>query len=293
MKKAAKIAAMVLLAAGLLGAAPAEASNLDTYRNLLMEKKYTIKYVSVTPEERTRHKDSVTLTSLDSMQGGDTDVLRYKPLNGVIVSNGNARYEEVGYGGYANCRLQKYGRSVETPKATLLEKPVSKGRAWLGTIAGIASNFVGGYGGTALSALSDILLPDSHEVPSDLSFGSVDVTRLLNAMLPDEGKREESVSYRYVTEGWLPNGMNYVDYMAGDANDFEAIRYYFDGYTLVKIVSGQFWKDEDGEVFVRRNIVKITQFSPTPDEECLSLVDRIFGTDAAVPEEEEEEDDDE
>lgn len=48
----------------------AEASNLDTYRNLLMNKKYTIKYVNITPE-RITNKDKITLTGNNTMSNGN------------------------------------------------------------------------------------------------------------------------------------------------------------------------------------------------------------------------------
>lgn len=296
MKCIAKAAILAVLAAGIFGVGIAEASNLDTYRNLIIGKRYTIKYTSITPEERVTNKNLTSLTGSDSMGGGDNDFL-YKPLDGVIVSDGDRRYEEIGYGRYANCRLQE-GTQVRTfPKSILTEKPVSAGRAWLGLLTAYAGAATGGWASSALSEASSALLGGSSGGSSYMengpSFASVDVTRLLNAMLPDGDKTEDMTSYQYVTEGWLPNGMNYVDYKTGDLNNFEAIRYYFDEYTLVKIVSAQFATDEDGRVSARRNIIHITEFSPTPDEKYVELLGWDQPDAAMLMQQEAEEDEDE
>ena len=55
----------------------------------------------------------------------------------------------------------------------------------------------------------------------------------------------------------------------------EAIRYYFNGYTLVKIASAQFVYDDKGQLQARRCIIKINEFSPTPAKEYLVLPNGI------------------
>ena len=96
------------------------------------------------------------------------------------------------------------------------------------------------------------------------------MTRFLNAILPDDLKSAEMPSYRQVNSGWLNNGLNYVDYRS-DGRNMEAIRYYFNGYTLVKIASAQFIYDDKGQMQARRCIIKVNEFSPTPAKEYLSL----------------------
>ena len=76
--------------------------------------------------------------------------------------------------------------------------------------------------------------------------------------------------YRQVGSGWLSNGLNYVDYQSNGQN-MEAIRYYFNGYTLTKIASAQFIYDDQGKLQARRCIIKVNEFSPTPAKEYLSL----------------------
>ena len=105
------------------------------------------------------------------------------------------------------------------------------------------------------------------------SYGNETVTRLLNACLPNEQKSGEMPRYNKVGEGWLENGMNYIDYRsAGKGNSFEAIRYYFNGNTLVKIASGLYTLNASGEVVNGwRNIIKINEFSPVADQKYLKL----------------------
>lgn len=106
MNKVWKALVVSCVAVGAMFSAIAEASNLDTYRNLLMNKKYTIKYVNITPEERITNKDKITLTGNNTMSNGNVSKLMYKPLECIVVSDGSNRYEEVGYNGFINCRLQ-------------------------------------------------------------------------------------------------------------------------------------------------------------------------------------------
>ena len=106
MSKIMKVLLLSCITAGTVFSAIAEASNIDTYRDLLMSKKYTIKYENVTPEERITNKDKITLTGNNTMRTGNISRLMYKPLECVVVSDGTNRYEEMGYDGFISCRLQ-------------------------------------------------------------------------------------------------------------------------------------------------------------------------------------------
>ena len=71
MKSWRKIVLTTCLAMGLTGMYTAQADNLDTYRNLLIKKTYTIKYENVTPQARQTNKDKVTLTGKNTMNTED------------------------------------------------------------------------------------------------------------------------------------------------------------------------------------------------------------------------------
>lgn len=295
-----RAAVIAFAAAGTCCASVAEASNLDTYRNLLLKKTYTIRYVNITPEERVTNKDKVTLNGYNSMQTKNISTFMYKPLEGLITSDGKRKYEQTGTDGFYSCRLQteqgtytftkyidkKDKAEDEDDAAAIAEARRRQAVSAASAAQGVAAAGAAGAGVSAGSLLGlgvfSIFGSGKGEVSADLtnteayleqgeSYGSEDMTRLLNAFLPDSGKSEDMMSYEYVTEGWLPNGQNYVDYKAEGDNYFEAVRYYFDQYTLVKIASAQFTTDANGKTTARRNIIRIDQFSPTPAEEYLSL----------------------
>lgn len=254
MKKLIKALAVTCLAAGTLACSLVEASNLDTYRNLLINKKYTIKYVNITPEERVTNRDKITLEGNNSMTTKTISPLLYKPLECVVVADGNTRYEEIGTKVFKTCRLQNNNGTYVYTKYDDAGK-MSIWGSKKNTVSAVPTN-----------SLAYIMQGDA--------FGGADMTRLLNAILPDGAKSKDMPSYRYVNSGWLSNGMNYVDYKSS-GNDTEVIRYYFNGYTLVKIASAQFIYDDKGQLQARRCIIKINEFSPTPAKEYLSLPDGV------------------
>lgn len=250
MSKIMKVLLLSCITAGTVFSAIAEASNIDTYRDLLMSKKYTIKYENVTPEERITNKDKITLTGNNTMRTGNISRLMYKPLECVVVSDGTNRYEEMGYDGFISCRLQN-------ANGTYVFTKYNEGQGT--AVWGIKKNTV------VANRTNNI----AYMLQGD-AFGGGDMTRLLNAMLPDNMKSSEMPSYRQVGSGWLSNGLNYVDYQSNGQN-MEAIRYYFNGYTLTKIASAQFIYDDQGKLQARRCIIKVNEFSPTPAKEYLSL----------------------
>ena len=96
MNKFIKVLTATCLAMGTFACSFVEASNLDTYRNLLINKRYTIKYVNITPEERVTNRDKVTLVGNNTMKSAQVSKLLYKPLECVVVADGANRYEEIG-----------------------------------------------------------------------------------------------------------------------------------------------------------------------------------------------------
>lgn len=249
----------------LLAVPAAEASNLDTYINILESGKYTIRYVDLTSEMRETHKERIQITDDGTMERALlNEEWKNKPLTGVVVSNGRNRYEEIGYGNDGLCRIHSGNDVLTMDKSDLysadssnrLTSFLAMGLELYSAIRGIGQ----GQNITHQSANT------TNRILYGEKFASADMSRLLNAILPDENKSEEMPSYRYVTEGWLSNGMNYVDYQnVTDADHFEIVRYYFSDYTLVKIASAQCSRDKSGRIDVRRNIMLINEFSPTPD----------------------------
>lgn len=230
-----------------------DASNIDTYKNLLMKNSYTIKYVVTTPTVRTTNRDKIPIYGKNTIAANQSSLLENKPSEGIVVSKGNNRYEEVGYNGFVMCRLQTGMKTYNYTKYKNQQKNI-----W---------SFIGS-GKNKVSAITTNVVALKR---LGTGFGNVDLTRALNALLPNEGKTSDQPNFHYVGEGWLDNGLNYVDYAYDGNLGFEAIRYYFDGYTLVKIALAQYFTNENGQVDGRRSIIKILEFSPTPDEAYLKL----------------------
>ena len=103
-KAGAAVVACLLMNAALCGSAFAD--NLDTYRNLLQKRVFTIKYTNITFEPRQTNRDKVSLIGNNYMDIGKVDALLYKPTQSVIVSDRDKRYEEVGNEKFTSCRLQ-------------------------------------------------------------------------------------------------------------------------------------------------------------------------------------------
>lgn len=261
MKKFCKVTLALAVAVGTMASAMCEASNLDTYRNLLLKKTYTIKYQEITPQARATNKDRINLYGKNSMDTSTSDLFVNKPTQNILACDGNNKYEEIGVGnaylksagikGVATCRLQKGKEVFNYTRYYDKDKLVYRG-AKKGSVSAVDYNI--------LATLTQ-----------GESFGTANMTRLLNAMLPNNNKAAGMPSFRYVGSGWLNNGLNYEDYRSDSNGVFEAVRYYFNGYTLVKIASATYYTNSKGELDGTRCIIKIDEFSPTPDKNYLSL----------------------
>ena len=250
----AAIAASFFMNAAL--SATAFADNLDTYRNLLLKKTYTIKYTNVTFEPRQTNRDKVSLIGSNYMDIGRVDALLYKPTQSIIVSDKDRRYEEVGNDVFTSCRLQLGNKTYVYTRIKVKDVVT-----WFGTKKGeVVSSKTNRY--------AQLLQGDG--------YGNETMTRMLNACLPNDRKGAGTATYTKVGEGWLDNGLNYIDYRSDASGSFEVIRYYFKDWTLIKIASGVYTLNNYGEIVDgRRNIIHITEFKPVADEEYLKLPDGL------------------
>lgn len=239
----------LLLGVGFITAKNAEARNSDTYRNLLKNKTYTIKYVDVTPEQRRTNKDKIHMYGSNAMDSSEAVFLLYKQTENIVVADGKNRYEEKKYGPFTQCRLQKDDEMFFFTKYNNGKKEEIYGDK-KGIISSVETNI-----------MANVMLGDS--------FGSSNMTRYLNALLPDDNKSMDMPTFRYIGSGWLDNGLNYEDYKSDEENFFEAVRYYFNGYNLVKIAAAQYWRNSNGVMEGNKTIIKINEFSPTPDKTLL------------------------
>ena len=238
----------------------AQAEPIDAYRDMIVRKTYTIKYQNITPETRQTNRNRVIM-----MNGTMDDPMSamYVPTQSIVVSDGSNRYEESGYGPYVTCRLQRGEEMYNFSRVTVGNKT-----NYVGTVGGKAKK-----GATAATRYAMMYMAATQ----GLQFGDNQMTRFLNALLPNQMKPEGATTYSRVASGTLPNGLSYVDYKADQAShdSFEAIRYYFQGNQMVKIASGQYYVNDRGELDGVRYIIKIDEFTATPDPSYLKLPDGL------------------
>ena len=258
-KAGAAVVACLLMNAALCGSAFAD--NLDTYRNLLQKRVFTIKYTNITFEPRQTNRDKVTLVGYNYMDIGNVLALMYKPTQSIIVSDKDNRYEEVGNEQFAQCRLQMGDKTYVFNRSKDKDKDAV---TW--------------YGNKKGSVIADQTNRYAQLMQGD-SYGNETMTRMLNACLPNTRKGAGTATYTKVGEGWLDNGLNYIDYRSDTKGSFEVIRYYFKDWTLIKIASGMYILNNNGEIVDgKRNIIHIDEFKPVAEEKYLKLPDGIKET---------------
>lgn len=228
-----------------------EASNLDTYRNLLMKQTYTIRYVDITPEVRMTNKDKIPMYGRNTMDQSQSCFLTNKQVEYLLVADGENKYEEMEAGDFKQCRLVKGDDTYVFVKHR--------------------NNGIEDIWGSKKGVVSPMKRNLRAEAMAGASYGGSKMTRYLNAMLPNENKSKDMPVFNYVRTGWLSNGMNYEDYTSTNDGVFEAVRYYFDGYNLVKIAAVEYWTNSNGVMEGNKTIIKINEFSPTPDQTYLEL----------------------
>ena len=230
-----------------------EAAKIDIYRDILMSHKYTIRYDNLTPAKRVTNKDRISLYGKNGLAVDANDFFVNRPVSGIITSNGDDRYEEVGYQDFFQCRLIKSG---ETFIFTKYKKE---------------KNGVFEYYGKKKGKVEANSRNYLAELIDGESFGDADFTKLLNAMLNDDEKSADMIKYEFVAEGTLDNNLHYEDFSANDNGELSAIRYYFEGDKLIKIAFASYGRDKYGKAEGSKCIVKIKEFSSNADTSLLNL----------------------
>ena len=229
-----------------------EAGNIDTYKALLEKKTYTIRYVDITPEPRATNKDKIYMHGRNTMEKSQSHFAMNKQAEYIVVANGDNRYEEMGYGNIKQCRLIKDGETYHFAKQEINNGLFDIWGTKKGVVVAVPVNNM------AMSMYGD-------------AFGGAAMTRYLNAIMPNDYKSKDMPSFRYVSSGTLKNGLSYEDYNSSNGNIFEAVRYYFDAGKLVKIAAVQYWTNAAGVMEGTKTILKVNEFSPTPDMTYLEL----------------------
>lgn len=237
-----------------------EASRLDSYREILLNNSYTIKYTNITPAPRVTNKDRVELYGKSGLAVEENDFLINKPKSGIITADGQNKYEEVGGEVEGNlfymCRLSKNGEDFFFSKYKTINKKGTGRWKYVGTrrnrVVANDKNYIA-------------------EILENESYGDADMSRLINAILPNANKNSQAAEYKFVAQGELANNIFYEDYRADFDGKAEIVRYYFNGDEIFKISAASFYETPDGKIEGRRCIIKIEEFLAAPDESLLQL----------------------
>ena len=221
-----------------------EATKLDAYRAILLDGRYTIRCENLTPASRVTNRTKMELYGKSGLAVDSNDFFLNRPVSDVIVSDGDDRYEEVGYSDFYQCRLLKGGENFFFTKYT------DKGAV---TYFGSKRGKVEANGRNYMA-----------ELINGESFGDEDFSLMLNAMI-------DSDRYQFASDGELDGGLSYEDYKSDADGMLSAIRYYFDGERLVKIAFASYGRDDKNRVVGSKCIVRIKEFRAEPDESLLRL----------------------
>lgn len=300
MKLLAKKLKKVLLTLGIVGAMTnvASADALDDCRNILMSGNYSLKYENITPPPRQIMKEKMRLYD-GKMYNLENPYTMYQPVTGIIAVSGNNSYVETnsamnmqnvattiqqlqaqsynagGIGGLIEkgvSSLNNTPREYEYANCTLIKNDEKF------IFTRITSKDKVEYSGKKKGKVEAIKLKKGFKPGYAYNFGDDEVTKVLNAILPNDGKTEGIITYKRVKSGTLPNGQYYVDLKAEKLPNntiFDAIRYYFENGALVKIEAGQYFKTDTGRLDGSRTIINIYELNSDPDQKYFKLPDGL------------------
>ena len=247
-----------LIIALLIVTPASEAAKIDAYQKILESGRYTIRYDNLTPAPRVTNRNVVELYGKSGLAVEGNNFFLNRPLSGMIVSDGENRYEEIGYENFFQCRLLKVGENFIFTR-------------YPGKDGGV--EYFGDKKGRVSANQRNYLV----ELLSGASFGDANFTEMMTAIISDSKKSAATKKYKFVTSGTLESGLTYEDFSCRDGATVSAIRYYFDGDELKKIAFASY-ATVGNRIRARKCIVKILQFSDTPEQNLLSLPSGLVDT---------------
>lgn len=274
----------LLLALSVANFACADA--LDNCREILISGTYTIKFENITPPPREAMHEKFVMYSGD-IEPPENPYTMNKPVAGIVTAAANNRYIEMntqlalpnvtinkasvmgGIGGLLAKALSPDTKNKSEYTTCTLIKNDEKF-----TFTRITNENKIEYVGNKKGSVEAVKIKKGFKGYDLLEFGNADVTRVLNAILPNDRKVKGTVTYTRAGSGTLSNGLYYVDLKAENTASnviFDAIRYYFDGDKLVKIESGQYYRTKTGKLDGTRTIINIQEFSAEVEPKYFKL----------------------
>lgn len=275
----------------------AEAAQLDTYRNMLSQHSFTLKY-SIVPaimleQEHNRSGMGEYSISYDNWfrrpnQGiivvdgatcymekfdsgsfralGSQDVLSdgAKTMEELVRENGEKRPSSVKH----TCMLIKDGETF-----SYYRSDNGKGKS------SYAGRYSGGWERSQVVAGEHYTANGPFDaMMQEMDYGDPRIAKMLAIISPPDPAQTflDMPAYSFVNSGTLASGLSYEDYAASKGGRYYAARYYFDQGQLVKFASVSFPQSLDvAQGGIERSFITIEEFSPVPDSQYLSLPDGI------------------
>ena len=267
-----------LLTVVLVFTSSVEAAKVDIYREALRNNKFTLKYeVKELPILQTSKDAFFTYNGLRSRNSTDTKYLI--PDKGIIVSDGDTRYIETFHKDYIEFSIYMARElyNLHNIDTKVNEKDISE--------------FIENNGVYECKLIKDgEITPFSWSIengkvehwggyessPLGASNSFMRTLGLTRAFMPILSKEKiialpDSPDYKFFNSGSLDNGLTYEDFVSDKDNVFNAIRYYFKGNDMVKISLASYVKDGGKILSYEKSVIKITEFSTTPDQSYLTL----------------------
>lgn len=269
-----------------------EAAQLDTYRNMLARRSFTLKY-TIVPGLMTEYEHN--RAGMGEYGHADTN-WSGRPNQGIIVVDGGTRYMDKFDDGAFMISLSP--GSIPDGAMTVDELVEKKGAKKPSSVrhscllvkngetfsyyridngkgkSNYAGRYVGGYERSQVVAGEHYTARNPFDaMMQEMDYGDPRIAKMLAIIYPPDPTQTflDMPEYSLVDSGTLESGLSYEDYAASEEGRYYAARYYFDKGQLVKFASAVFPESLNVDEGIELSLIMIEEFSPVPDSQYLSL----------------------
>lgn len=274
-----------------------EAAKVDMYREALLNKNFTLKYEIVKVPIYQSMREGM-LTFKGALLSRNIQEISDIPHGGIIVVNGEDRYTETYHNAYettlgnisnltfadsyslkmdlnnkkikvlesGNCILLKNGDIFQFIWSKDGDKRKYKGKIkWWE------------FKSDAIKANVDISRTPYQDLLEEFNYGVSEMALVFLPLLPREKIIAASWTpdYKFFSSGSLANGLTYEDFVSDKDNFYSAIRYYFNGNSMVKVAIANYLKNDGKVQSYEKKVINITEFSPFADQNYLKLPEEL------------------
>lgn len=233
-----------------------EASSLDYYKSVINNNRMTIKYENITPLQRNTNRTKVSINGKSGMNLDNIPILTNRQFNGLVVIDGEDKYEEITCDDISMCCLTKGDKVYFFTKKREQDKYEYYGNEGKGKVSASGRNLMAEF-------MQGITYADPH------------LTHALLAITPLSKIPKTLPVFSVLGTGVLDGGLIYEDYYTKSLGVEEGVRYYLEGNKLVKISIASLKMADDGKEDFSKIVLKISSFSDNPVTEYLKLPDGL------------------